>query len=310
MLSPSVSIVITTHNRIRYLPRAIDSAFGAGDDVEVIVVDDASTDGTEEYCRARTDIKYVRLTVNRKTAAARNEGIRASTAPFIAFLDDDDQRMPNSIARQIDVLEKHPECGLVYGQAIYCDSEGVTADRPPTPGAGPEGDVYSELLRSNFIVLSGALVRRSALDKAGPFDESAQMYGIEDWDMWLRIAEDFTVGAVREPVVRYRLSDHNTGQWSSNAAAQFKRVANAYKNKWLRTPKARQLVRTGSIDRSSLLRAAADQILYDMGSAPGGFPDRVSKTFSAVGCYPALLTKTYFYKTLFRTFVLRPTGTH
>jgi len=87
---PSVSVVITTYNRSELLPRAIESALNAGTDLEVIVVDDCSTDDTPEVCAHIPGIRYVRLDANRGLANARNVGIAESSSEFIALLDDDD----------------------------------------------------------------------------------------------------------------------------------------------------------------------------------------------------------------------------
>src|SRR5216684_5678821 len=94
---PGISVIIPTHSRPKLLPRAIESARAAGTDVEIIVVDDASADDTAAACRELADIKYVRLDRNQGVAGARNVGLLASTGDFIAFLDDDDLRLPGSL---------------------------------------------------------------------------------------------------------------------------------------------------------------------------------------------------------------------
>lgn len=104
LIVPSVSVVITTYNRARLLPRAIESAQNAGSDLEVIVVDDCSTDETPEVCAKMRGIRYVRLNTNQGLASARNAGIAESRSEFIAFLDDDDLRLPGSIDRQVQTL--------------------------------------------------------------------------------------------------------------------------------------------------------------------------------------------------------------
>src|SRR5882724_11167373 len=102
---PQASVIIATHNRPHLLPRAIESAFSAGTDVEVVVVDDASTDRTAEVCRSLPSIRYVRADRNQRVAGARNLGIMASTGEYLTFLDDDDLRLPGSLDRQIRALE-------------------------------------------------------------------------------------------------------------------------------------------------------------------------------------------------------------
>jgi glycosyltransferase involved in cell wall biosynthesis len=84
------SIIITTYSRPKLLPRAVESALASGADVEVIVVDDASTDATADVCKKLNGIKYIRLDENQGTARARNIGIEASSGDYISFHDDDD----------------------------------------------------------------------------------------------------------------------------------------------------------------------------------------------------------------------------
>ncbi len=139
---PKVSVIIPTYSRPDLLPRAVESAKKAGTDVEVIVVDDASRDETAEVCKDLQGIKYVRLERNQHTAGARNVGIAASGAPFVAFLDDDDWRLPGSLDRQIEILEKNPEAGMIYGQLLTADQEGNVLNNPPSPQNMPEGDIF------------------------------------------------------------------------------------------------------------------------------------------------------------------------
>ncbi|MGZ8847657.1 MAG: glycosyltransferase family 2 protein, partial [Pyrinomonadaceae bacterium] len=103
-----VSVIIPTHSRPGFLPRAVASARAAGTDVEIIVVDDASSDETAEIYRGIADIKYVRLERNQGVAGARNVGILRSTSKYVAFLDDDDLRLPGSLDVQVEALEANP----------------------------------------------------------------------------------------------------------------------------------------------------------------------------------------------------------
>src|SRR5215211_7278317 len=106
-----VSLIIPTFNRPHLLPQAVESARREGRDVEVIVVDDASCDETASIGAALHDIKYVRLDRNQGVAGARNVGLLESSSDFIAFLDDDDQRLPGSLDHQVELLMNNPEAG-------------------------------------------------------------------------------------------------------------------------------------------------------------------------------------------------------
>ena len=112
---PKVSVIIPSFNRPHLLARCVESVRQAGPDIEVVVVDDASSDGTAKVCRALQNINYVRLDRNQGVAGARNAGLLASSGDYIGFLDDDDLRLPDSIAHQLALLEAAPEAGFVAG---------------------------------------------------------------------------------------------------------------------------------------------------------------------------------------------------
>src|SRR5258707_4025426 len=106
---PRASIIITTRNRPHLLPRAVQSAQASGRDVEVVVVDDASSDQTAEVCKSFSGINYVRVEENLGAARARNVGLVASRGEYLSFLDDDDTRLANSLDAQIEALERDPQ---------------------------------------------------------------------------------------------------------------------------------------------------------------------------------------------------------
>src|SRR5665213_1397086 len=118
-----VSLIIPTRNRAAMLQQAIASGKSAGDDVEIIVVDDASSDETASVCEQLRGIVYVRLKQNVGQAIARNIGVTKSKAEFLAFLDDDDLRLAGSIDRQVTLLSSNEQLGLVYGRVHIGDSK-------------------------------------------------------------------------------------------------------------------------------------------------------------------------------------------
>jgi len=120
-----VSLIIPTFNRPHLLPRAVESARRAAREVEIIVVDDASSDSTASVCAALPDIKYVRLDRNQGVAGARNVGLLESRGDFIAFLDDDDLRLPGSLDHQVFLLAAHAEAGFVAGGVMLADQDCV-----------------------------------------------------------------------------------------------------------------------------------------------------------------------------------------
>jgi glycosyltransferase involved in cell wall biosynthesis len=211
---PKVSVVITTYNRARFLQRAIQSAWQAGSVLEVLVVDDCSTDETLEVCGKLANIHYVRLTENHGLAHARNVGIAESSSEFIAFLDDDDLRLPGSLDKQLDKIVADERIALCYGQALLGDARRQLPTGEIYPSRCPQGDIFWELLEDNFIPMPSVLARKSCLLEAGGFN--ADLTLVEDWDMWLRISERFQVAAVEEPVAIHRKASTHSEQMSSN----------------------------------------------------------------------------------------------
>lgn len=211
---PDVSVVIPTRNRAHWLPRAVRSALAAGSDVEVIVVDDASTDATPHVCAELPGIRYLRLDENRGIAGARNAGIQEARGAFVAFLDDDDERLPGSLELQLAALESNPSASFAYGQVIIGDPlrNDPTNERRPARPLG--GDIFWRLLEGNFIYVPSTLVSKRLLSEVGAFDVGLPL--LEDWHLWLRLAERHPVVALKQPVAIYRLADSDSNQMSSN----------------------------------------------------------------------------------------------
>ena len=214
---PSISVVITTYNRVQFLQRAIQSALEAGSELEVVVVDDCSTDNTSEVCAKRSDIRYVRLGANHGLAYARNVGIAESSSEFVAFLDDDDLRLPGSLDKQLSSMVADQRIALCYGQALIGDAHRQLPTGEIYPIECPQGDVFWELLEDNFIPMPSVLVRKSDLLDTGGFNTALPL--IEDWDLWLRISERFLVAAVEEPLAIHRKASADSKQMSSDSGA-------------------------------------------------------------------------------------------
>lgn len=217
-----VTVVITTYNRAQFLQRAIQSALHAGSNLEVVVVDDCSTDETPEFCSKLTNIRFVRLNSNHGLAHARNVGIAESSSEFIAFLDDDDLRLPGSLDKQLSTIVADERIALCYGQALIGDACRQLPTGEIYPTACPRGDVFWDLLEDNFIPMPSVLARKSALLELGGFNTELRL--VEDWDMWLRISERFLLAALEEPVAIHRKANADSRQMSSNSAALCKQA--------------------------------------------------------------------------------------
>ena len=237
-MMPKVNVIIPTRNRCRLLQRAVESAQLAGTDVDIIVVDVASEDGTAGVCTAwanRGLIRYVRTSQRLAPAAARNVGLLSSTAPYISFLDDDDIRLPGSLDKQLVKLDAEPQAGMIYGTAFYGDENGEPAG-DFYPERCPQGDLFWELLRWNFIPCPTVVFRRTCLTRVGLLDDDIP--GIEDWDLWVRIAELHRVIATAEPVAIWRRSNPSSQQLTSHGEKLHRRARRLHKEKWLRLPRA------------------------------------------------------------------------
>jgi glycosyltransferase involved in cell wall biosynthesis len=230
----SISVIIPTHSRPHLLPLAVESALAAGTDVEVVVVDDASNDNTAEACRALKGISYIRLAHNQGVAGARNVGVLSSSAEYIAFLDDDDLRLPGSLDLQLAVLQNTPGVALVYGQALIGGAvDRLALDRYPQPC--PEGDVFWQLVTQNFIPSGSVVFRRSCLFTTGLLDRS--IAGIDDWDLWVRIAALYQVAALDQPVMIWRRPSPESDQSSARAVEMVAMSTKQFRGCWLRMPR-------------------------------------------------------------------------
>ena len=230
---PRASIIITTHNRPQLLPRAIESVRAAGKEIEIVVVDDASSDETAGICQSIPGINYVRVDRNQGVAGARNVGLVASSGEFVSFLDDDDLRLPGSIDQQIRILDQSAEAALIYAQAIPEGPDGK--QRKPYPTEFPQGDVLWNLLIRNFIPSGAVIFRRDCLSQIGLLDDSIP--GIDDWDLWIRIAEVFPVVALESPVMIWRQSTATSAQGSSDTVELIEHGRRRFRKEWVRLPR-------------------------------------------------------------------------
>jgi glycosyltransferase involved in cell wall biosynthesis len=212
---PRVSVIIPAYNCAGTIGQALASAAGQTfSDLEVLVVDDGSTDGTGDIARSFADPR-VRVTrfPNGGLSAARNRGVRESLGELIAFLDGDDAWTADKLELQVAALDAEPAAGVAYSWTLVVDKAGRYLF--PYEPVRAEGNVYPDLLVSCFVASgSNALVRRALLDDVGPFDEALR--SCEDWEFWLRAAPRWPFVLVPRYQVLYRLS---TGSLSSNLDA-------------------------------------------------------------------------------------------
>ncbi len=201
---PLVSVVIPTHNRTEMLRSAIVSVQNQTfQDFEIIIVDDFSSNNTQEVVQSFKDpkIKYYRLLSNKGPGAARNVGILNSHGIYIAFLDDDDEWLPDKLTKQVPLLENSTtDFGGVYTSIMKIDA--VSGKTLNLKRAVKRGNLYSDLFVINCIITSSVLLKRECFEKIGLFDEKMQ-YG-EDLDIWIRISKDYKWECLSDVLVKYR----------------------------------------------------------------------------------------------------------
>lgn len=217
-----VSVVIPAYNAARFLPEAVESVRQQTTPVhEIIIVDDGSTDGTEQVVQSLGgDIVYIRQ-ANAGVSAARNRGISEATGEIIAFLDADDLWLPEKVANQINVFLSNPEVVLVAADRAEIDAQGGLLLDSLFKKQGlyaffaelrgnPIPQALSRLVQVNFIPTSSAMVRKSALAQVGVFD-TAIRYG-EDLELWARIASRYAIACLPDVLIRYRQHGNNATQ--------------------------------------------------------------------------------------------------
>jgi glycosyltransferase involved in cell wall biosynthesis len=206
--SPLVSVIIATYNRSRIISQAIESVLGQTfRDYEIIVVDDGGSDGTEDLLRSRFagKILTIRKDKNEGLSAARNTGIKASRGTYIALLDDDDCWLPEKLELQVGLIEQRPSLGLVYCNSLTVNEyDEVLGELHGVK----RGTIFQDLLASNCLgPPSGVLIAKTVFERSGYFDEN--LTALEDWDMWIRVAQLYEIDFVDRPLVCYRVHSDN-----------------------------------------------------------------------------------------------------
>lgn len=199
--TPVVTVVITCHNHGRFVRDAVDSVWRQTlIGLEVIVVDDGSTDDTPAVAADLSGIRYIRQE-HSGLSAARNTGWRAGRGRYVSFLDADDRFLPHALQAGVACAAAHPEAAFVSGHYVVIDGAGARVSTRPRPCL--TSDHYEALLRSNYIGMHGTvLYRRETFERYGGFDPS--LAAAEDYDIYLRVARQAPVVCHGEVVAEYR----------------------------------------------------------------------------------------------------------
>lgn len=182
-----VSVIIPSYNTAGYAMEAIAAALHSDySQIEVIVVDDGSTDDTGSVVTAKygDSVRYA-YKVNGGLASARNLGLAMARGEYIVFLDSDDLILPKKIGEQVRILDANRDVTVAYSESAYFP-DGHRETRIATGFPLYSGDVYYNLLYGNFIHVNSAMLRRTAISDGTKFDETLSV--LEDWDFWLRLS--------------------------------------------------------------------------------------------------------------------------
>lgn len=221
---PKVSVIIPTYNTAQYITEAIDSVLNQTyEHYEIIVIDDGSTDNTKEALKDyKNKIKYI-YKHNGGPASARNAGIKNSIGENIAFLDADDLWLPQKLEKQVEYFKTHPDVGLTFSAYLAFD-ENKSEKRPNIKEKIISKDAFINLWWDNFLGTLTVMVRKACFDKVGIFDESKDIEGSEDSEMWLRIARNYRMGYINEPLARYRIRTGGHNRCNVDRAYRAKEV--------------------------------------------------------------------------------------
>ena len=214
-----VSVIVTTFNRAHMVTETIDSILNQTfKDIELIVVDNCSSDDTEEVIKAYTDerIRYFKHENGGVVAVNRNYGIGQAQGEYIAFCDDDDLWLPEKLKKQMLEFEKDNQIGLVCSNAIIFDENGERGEFFET-GLPDSNFTLESLIWGSSVICSSVLVKKSVIDDVGLMDVSSEIFTAEDYELWLRVAQKYRIKYVDSPLIRYRT--HPGGYKKSSVAA-------------------------------------------------------------------------------------------
>lgn len=207
VINDLISVIIPTYNHAHFLGDAIQSALRQSyRTLEVIVIDDGSTDHTRAVVESFGErVRYL-WQENRGLSSARNRGILAARGEYIALLDADDFWEPIYLESVHRVLSRQPALGAVYTGLHFVNSKGERLPQRCVTTV-PSDQLYDRLLGGEFFAPSAVLIRRSCFTVVGLFDETLR--ASEDWDMWLRVAQVYGFAGIDQPLLNYRVHSHN-----------------------------------------------------------------------------------------------------
>lgn len=233
-----VSVIIPTYNRVKLLNNSVASVLSQTyRDFELLVIDDCSTDNTSDFLSNIADrrVRCIKNTSNKGITATRNIALSNANGKYIAFLDDDDEWMPDKLEKQINLMENSSKgLGCIYTGCNLVDAEDNRFNQTTVPHYRIR--ILNELLLENFIITSSTLIKADCFETVGMFDES--MPFAEDYDMWIRIAQAFDFDFVRSPLVNYRIHRNSISFNNSATITGLERLLTKHEKLFLKNKKA------------------------------------------------------------------------
>lgn len=226
---PLVSVVVPCYNHEKYVKETIESIINQTyKNIELIVIDDGSKDNSVQVIQELAD-KYGFTFIHRPNkglSATLNEGIRLSKGKYFSAIASDDILMLEKIEKQVTFMEENSEYGMCYGKILYF--ENTIKNTSEYPNSNKEGWVFNDLLNYGcFIPAPSTFMKKEVFENVGGYDESLW---IEDWDMWLRIAQKYQVGYIDEYFAYYRKHDTNISSQSLKMYEAEKQILEKYKD--------------------------------------------------------------------------------
>jgi GT2 family glycosyltransferase len=287
-----VSIVIPCYNQGHFLREAINSAhLQTYPDIEIIVVDDGSTDNTAEVAQTYGDVRCVRQH-NQGLSAARNAGLRESKGSFLVFLDADDRLLPNAIEVGTNCFDAHPECAFVYGHLTTIAADGSPLVTPNQVCV--ETNHCLELLKGDYIWTPGVVMyRRSAFESVLGFDTLID--ACSDCDLNIRIARDWPVHCHGQIILEYRKHGSNM---SKNAAVMLRTSLAAHRSQLRYVRGNRQLEEACRLGGRATRQYFGDRLLKEVRNHISSHDSKraVSGLLTLIRYYPRGLANAAFRK--------------
>lgn len=206
-MSHKVSVIIPAYNTEEFIAGTIQSVLDQTyQNYEIIAVNDGSTDSTLQILRRFEPRINILTKDNGGPASARNVAIQNSVGEYIAFLDSDDLWIEDKLEEQVAFLDRHPEIGLLFGQALMFLEE--NGEKKIQSKIGYTDDpTFCQLLLGDFIPNSTVVIRRACVERVGLLNES--LLAAEDYEYWMRIARVFRMAGIPKPQAYYRIRDGN-----------------------------------------------------------------------------------------------------